>query len=519
MRSFAREFTAEEIAELVAVAGQPGYWRWREMVRSTGGCADPIHLAGASSIIDRASGEILRRYSTADELNRRLLIACRNRRASRCPSCAETYRADTYHLIRAGLAGGKTVPDTVAGHPRVFATFTAPSFGPVHHRVVNRDGTVKRCHPDVGCRQRHGEQDPLLGQAVEPRDYDYPGAVIWNALAGRLWHRTTTLIVRQLAEHLGLSEGEFRRQCRVSYGKVAEFQARGLVHFHVIVRLDGPDGPSTRPPDALTTGVLVEAIRRATARALVTSPDSLATSGRRQIAWGEQLDIQPIAGMDANDGELTDQKVAGYVAKYATKAAENTGTLDRPVVCWWCKGAGHEPNSPWPCRSCQSRGTWHDDVHQLGVSPHAQAMISACWTLGALPELEKLRLRPWAHMLGFRGHFSTKSRCYSTTLTALRQARQEWRNLRLVVGLGYSEGTRVGRRHAHNGPPEPAEDETILVVGQWQYIGRGHSPGEGIYARTIAHDSAENRRIARVVTPDESRREQWREATFEPTRP
>ncbi|MGI5284309.1 replication initiator [Nonomuraea polychroma] len=30
-------------------------------------------------------------------------------------------------------------------------------------------------------------------------------------------------------------------------------------------------------------------------------------------------------------------------------------------------------------------------------------------------------------MLGFRGHFSTKSRAYSTTLTALRRARLAYR--------------------------------------------------------------------------------------------
>jgi hypothetical protein len=493
----ALQFGAEEIAELVAVASQPGYSRWLQMVRASGGCADPIHLIGESSLIDHASGEILGSYRTADEPTRDLLVACRNRRASRCPSCAETYRADTYHLIRAGLAGGKSLPDTVASHPRVFATFTAPSFGPVHHRVVDPGGKVRRCHPGAGCKQRHREDDPQLGQAVDPGSYDYSGAVIWNALAGKLWHRTTTLIVRQLAEHLGLSEGEFRRQCRVSYGKVAEFQARGLVHFHVIVRLDGSDGPTTVPPAALTTEVLIEAIRRAGARALVTSPDSPAIGGIRQIVWGEQLDIQPIMSA-VDDGELTDQKVAGYVAKYATKAAENTGTLDRPIVCWHCKGIGQESETHRPCQSCHGRGTCYDDVHHLGISAHAQATISACWTLGAIRELQELRLRPWAHMLGFRGHFSTKSRRYSTTLGCLRQARQDWRKHRLVTALGYRDDTCVERQSEHD--QDGHEDhETILIIGHWHYRGRGHSPGEAIYARSIAHDLAESRRVARQV--------------------
>jgi hypothetical protein len=322
------------------------------MVASTGGCADPIHLVGQSSTVDVATGELLHRYDTKDEPNRRLLVACRNRRASRCAPCAEVYRADTYRLIRAGLAGGKSVPDSVAGHPRVYVTLTAPGFGAVHHRVVDSDGKVERCHPGAGCHQRHRADDPSLGQAVDLDTYDYGGAVVWNALAGLLWHRTTTLIVRHLARQLGLSEGEFRRQARLSYGKVAEFQARGLVHFHVIVRLDGPDGPHQPPPEGLTLETLTAAIEAATRQAMVTSPDSAATGGPRQVGWGEQLDIQPITAAGDGEGELTDQRVSGYVSKYAVKAAESTGTLDRPVVCWRCKGTGRDPNGGGLCKGC-----------------------------------------------------------------------------------------------------------------------------------------------------------------------
>jgi hypothetical protein len=45
-----------------------------------------------------------------------LYVPCGDRRASICPPCAETYRADTYQLIRAGLAGGKGVP-SIRRHP------------------------------------------------------------------------------------------------------------------------------------------------------------------------------------------------------------------------------------------------------------------------------------------------------------------------------------------------------------------------------------------------------------------
>ncbi len=214
-------------------------------------------------------------------------MACRNRRASRCAPCAEVYRADTYQLIRAGLAGGKNVPDTVAGHPRVFATLTAPSFGAVHHRVVNPDGTVQRCHPGAGCNQRHAADDPCLGQAVDPDTLRlHRGGHLERP--GR----------RPLASHHhphrpppGPTARRDRRasfavSARLSYGKVAEFQARGLVHFHVIVRLDGPDGPDQPPPEGLTVEVLTAAIEAAARQAVVTSPDSPATGGPATGALG-----------------------------------------------------------------------------------------------------------------------------------------------------------------------------------------------------------------------------------------
>jgi hypothetical protein len=57
---------------------------------------------------------------TSDRLSAgHLLVRCNNRRTTRCPACAETYRRDTFHLITAGLRGGKGTPDDVA-HPVMF---------------------------------------------------------------------------------------------------------------------------------------------------------------------------------------------------------------------------------------------------------------------------------------------------------------------------------------------------------------------------------------------------------------
>ncbi|MBB5934474.1 hypothetical protein FHS42_001521 [Streptomyces zagrosensis] len=73
-------------------------------------------------------------------------------------------------------------------------------------------------------------------------------------------------------------------------------------------------------------------------------------------------------------------------------------------------------------------------------------------------------------MLGFRGHFSTKSRHYSTTLTALRDTRTAWR-----------------RAQAQPHPPAPDNDEhTTLVLAHWTYAGTGLTPTEEWLTTTLA---------------------------------
>src|SRR6266508_6438082 len=107
------------IPDLCARAGdQAAYQRWAEQVRTAGYCQHPVRLVGAVDQVDEATGEACTVFDTEPEPDRVLLKACGTRRAVRCPPCAEVYRADAYQFLRAGLAGGKGVPDTVATHPR-----------------------------------------------------------------------------------------------------------------------------------------------------------------------------------------------------------------------------------------------------------------------------------------------------------------------------------------------------------------------------------------------------------------
>jgi hypothetical protein len=196
------------LAEVVDRAGH-GYDRWAELVAQAGYCHHPIRLAGRVEQADRQTGEVRQVYDSGREPDGVLLKACGTRRESRCPSCAATYRADAYQLLAAGLKGGKGVPDSISEHPRLFVTFTAPSFGRVHSRKA-QGRLVLPCHPHRqgarcphgtrdGCWHRHDEDDPRLGEPLCPSCYDAPAQVLWNALAPELWRRTTIAVQRALA--------------------------------------------------------------------------------------------------------------------------------------------------------------------------------------------------------------------------------------------------------------------------------------------------------------------------------
>jgi hypothetical protein len=155
--------------------------------------------------------------------------------------------------------------------------------------------------------------------------------------------------------------------------------------------------------------------------------------------------------------------VAGYIAKYATKATESFGIgLDRRLNA--------------------------DDLDCLDKLPaHVAKLVQASWELGGRPEFDGLRLRAWAHMLGFGGHWSTKSRRYSTTFTVLRRARVQF----------------AKRRRARDGVPldawgRPEDDQAVIVVASWVYVGSGYATeGERWLALSAAARAREERRIAR----------------------
>lgn len=453
---------AGALASVVDRAGDAvGFDRWHEQARRTGFCSHPVRLRGQSLTVNPGTGEVLSVFTSDSQPDGVLLLACGNRRATRCPSCAETYRQDSFHLVAAGLRGGKGLPDQVAAHPRVFATLTAPSFGPVHTRndsgdVCHRRRRDDRCEHGQprGCWRRHRDDDALLGQPICAGCFDYEAAVLWNAVAPELWRRTTIAIRRQLARLGGVPVRQLNEHVRLRFTKVIEYQARGAIHVHAVLRLDGPDPDRVSPPGcAWSTERLQEAVRRA-----VMAVDAPIPGKASRARWGQQLKADPLPANDSDEAAATEaRRVAAYVAKYATKSTDPLGALDRRLT----------------------RG---EQIDSLQVDEHRRELVDTAWRLGGRPEYGDLRLRAWAHSLGYRGHWATRSRRYSTTLAALRAARQEWRRSsqqphELVAAWSYS-----GSGYRNSGDAwlaQTAQQQRLAAKQELRALARPNTKGDG----------------------------------------
>ena len=298
----------------------------------------------------------------------------------------------------------------------------------------------------------HAEDDPCLGEPLCAECFDYDSALLWNNALGELWRRTTIYLPRTLAFLTGRTQKRLRELVRFSYVKVAEYQRRGLVHLHVVIRLDRAM-PAYRvdelqpPTRAFTVELLEQAIRATAADVSAPLPDEL---GGGRLRWGPELDVQRI-------GEQLDAKhCAGYLAKYATKATEQAGGVLHPVT--------------------------ERQVDVLPVREHVREYLRRAFALDG--ELDGRRLAKTAHAFGYRGHCLTKSRRYSTTFKALREAREAFVHAQLLARS------------------RDAVQRAIAAGGErfacFEYAGRGHfTAAEAYLAHRGRVEARERRRIAR----------------------
>jgi hypothetical protein len=163
-------------------------------------------------------------------------------------------------------------------------------------------------------------------------------------------------------------------------------QRRGLVHFHALARLDAGDLSVVDSGEDVLVSAWGDAVRQVAL-----------TNEFGRFQWGEILDIKTI-GKKGDEARV----LASYLAKYVTKTA----------------GEGLEL-----ARRFRSRR----QIKLLVDNPHLRKMALEAWDLASDPECRHLNAKNHAHTLGYTGHLMTKSRQYSTTITALRRARSEYR--------------------------------------------------------------------------------------------
>lgn len=438
--------TATQAAE-AQVSFTPRYWEaWAETASRVGHCTSPIRLRGTSTRIDAHTGEVIHHYNTDSEPLGFLHTRCGNRRASECPSCSRLYARDTFELIRSGVIGGKTVPDTIADNPLVFATLTAPSFGKVHNSI----GKPRQTHTEAATRETSASMQgsnattaPEIGSPVCEQNYDYKTHIVWQWWAPELWRRFTIALRRAIASALGVAPSRLKDVATLQYAKVAEYQARGAIHFHALIRLDGPSTNKrfSAAPDTIDVRQLTAIVSETIANVSYTAPPVTPDDRPRTLRFGTQFDVRPVRAQhrpDDPESSLSGPQVAGYLAKYATKSAADSMP----------SGSKHHATLRTTC-------------DQLARAAFANSPSGSPYLL----------LRKWAHMLGFRGHFSTKSRAYSVTLGALRRARARFQRL---VADSHRTGTPLDVRDLEARLlAEDEEESSTLVVNSLSYASHG----------------------------------------------
>ena len=303
--------------------------------------------------------------ATADEVRSRgcarpiklssgIWVRCGSRVKSLCESCAELYRLDWAAIARSGVFDGP-----IEQFKFYLLTLTAPSFGAVHR--VPKSGKALQCK----CGATHSPEDAgLRGVPLDKTSYDYSGQVAWNRDNGILWTNT----VRRIRDRWDSFE----------FFLVREWQDRGVLHLHVIVRISRHEAPS---PEALK-----EVARSATATSKI---DGVITE------WGTQ------AKCDAFRADGDGAKTIWYLSKalnYVLKDVVLDAGDDSPEA-WRHLARLDQAAKEMRCKPDCTRINCSSKVHQrFGARSH---VVSASrrtskrsgWSFSGLTRTVQRRLR------------------------------------------------------------------------------------------------------------------------------
>jgi len=221
-------------------------------------------------------------------------VRCGSRDASICPNCAKLYARDVSAILRSGIFDA---PADSSSFSFLFLTLTAPSFGPTHRVPGPSSETYLSCQ----CGKTHGANaQHLRGIPLDIDSYDYDSAVIWNNSVGELWDSTRHRLEREL--------GSF------DFAVAREWQMRGALHLHVLIRLERFAIPA----------VVAHVAQAATAHSI---------SGV-EVGWGEQVDCQSLTPADESRAESAARTIwyLGKALGYSLKSLGKSGLTTKSAI-------------------------------------------------------------------------------------------------------------------------------------------------------------------------------------------
>ena len=488
-------------------------------VRRAGNCSHPVRLSG--EVVDLATGEVR---------SQGLLVACKDRRQVVCPSCSSLYKADAWILVSTGLEGGKDVPVSVATHPRLFVTLTAPSFGPVH--TTSSNGSCAEFNAYSGTNpaseDAHIARDTIVraqfdaldgapnnarNHSVLRAEFGATNRARFDALDGAHPCATGGAAIR--AHRDAQEDAQFRaHRCFTNRGQCFTRHDRDdpeLGHPLCPTCYDYEGAVLWNATVSKLWNNTVQWIRRLLAEASGLSQVSL-----RRIAQVHYLKVaelqrrglvhvHAVIRLDGPDGPedavpewMSSALLTSVVGKAVRRAV---AVAPNGVACRWgtvldlrqlpLEGEDARKVTSYLAKySTKTTDGSRDLAHrfhsrrQIRIhvgDPHARMMAETAWDLASRPELKHLHLRDHAHTLGFTGQLITKSRRYSTTFTRLREVRAE-----------YMAGVNAGG----------------VISGTFSFDGRGYTDeraselAECFFAmnRELRREGAERRRAAEAST-------------------
>lgn len=319
---------------------------------------------------------------------------CGSRRKDKCEPCSIIWKDDAYFTL---LEPSKNHKGSLT-----FITLTAPGawFFGASHTAQFQGKPSERC----ACRKYHKPDDSIVGTPVESDDFDYDKIVEFNNKVSRLTTVTLQkiyrLLVTDLNNKLPLSVPKTIKDVRLPTARVMEWQERGVLHVHIIVR------------GYIPTYIIENAVKGSSAN---RTRRRIEPSSYRNEFWGNQLDVKHINSDDISQLK----KLSCYVIKVVNYALKDvkTDSVAKSIQ----KEIYYSRLRKWTNRVIKC---------DKPFSVCNASNLATQENIVSLPTIKNkvfcVKHRRGHHQIGFTGNVLTLNRTWGATLKQARERRQNY---------------------------------------------------------------------------------------------